>query len=730
LRKALQYKTLSNRTTMNLTPNRFADRAAAVLLAIVLLCSALPSQQQSDYVFHAESDLVLVNVTVRDKSGKFVEGLKPVDFTILEDNKPQKIVSFDVENVDAVPALEVAQAKPLPEAASEQVHVAASAANTAAQSVDQFKDRRLIVLFLDLSAMEPDEIDRAVTSAEHYVDTQMAPADLVSIVSLGSSLLVNQDFTADHALLKKQLQSFGSGSGQGFEEGSTGTTEGTPDTGQPFTADDTEYNIFNTGRRLEALRSVAEKLAHVQQKKSLIYFSSGMDRTGIENQSELRAAVNAAVRSNLAIYTMDMRGLQALVAGGEAQNASLRGVSAYSGQATLNALNSNFTTQETLVTLASDTGGRAFLDSNDFSKIFKGVQQDTSTYYLLGYHSTNPARDGRYRRIVVKSSVTGVKIDYRRGYYAPADFRHSTNDNKERQLEEELASELPATDLPLYLGAAYFRLEGNKFFVPISLVAPGSQISFVRSSDRDKATLDVIGMVLDNEHHPLNRIRDTVKLTVSTSAEVQKKNVQYDTGMSLVSGKYHLKFVVRENQTGRMGSFETDIEVPDLKAQPLKMSSVVLASQIQPARVKTSANLNPLVHDGSEIIPNITHVFSAAQHLLLYYEVYDPARAAVADSAKGTDSARGEANKPSNRLLSNVAFFQGKVKAYESSLVELTELSARERKAAVFQLDVPLTSLKPGFYTCQVNVIDDAGGHFLFPRLALLIRQESSTEAR
>jgi hypothetical protein len=319
-----------------------------------------------------------------------------------------------------------------------------------------------------------------------------------------------------------------------------------------------------------------------------------------------------------------------------------------------------------------------------------------------------------------------VKIDYRRGYYAPADYKHSTKEDKERQLEEELASELPATDLPLYLGVAYFRLEGNKFFVPISLVVPGSQIPFVRSSDRDQATLDVIGMVLDNAHHPLNRIRDTVKLAVSTSAEVQKKNVQYDTGMSLLSGKYHLKFVVRENQTGRMGSFETDIEVPELKALPLKMSSVVLASQIQPVKVKvkTSADLNPLVHDGSEIIPNITHVFSAAQHLLLYYEVYDPARPAAADSA------RGEANKPSIRLLSNVAFFQGKAKAYESSLVELTELNARERKAAVFQLDVPLTSLKPGFYTCQVNVIDDAGGHFLFPRLALLIRQESSSPAR
>src|ERR1700733_14819928 len=713
---------------MTLSPTRFASRAAALLLMLLLVCAVL-SSQQSDYTLHSESDVVLVNVTVRDKSGKFVPGLKPENFTILEDNKPQKIVSFDVENVDAVPASDVAQAKALSDAPTGATTPPTADTSAQAASRLQFKDRRLIVLFFDLSAMEPDEIDHAVTSAEHYLDAQMAPADLVSIISLGSSLLVNQDFTTDRSLLKKQLDQFSSGSGQGFEEGTTGTTEGTPDTGQPFTADDTEYNIFNTDRRLEALRSVAEKLSHVQQKKSLIYFSSGMDRTGIENESELRAAVNAAVRSNLAIYTMDMRGLQALVAGGEAQNASLRGVSAYSGQSTLNALNSNFTTQETLVTLASDTGGRAFLDSNDFSKIFTGVQQDTSTYYVLGYHSTNTARDGRYRRIAVKSSLPGVKIDYRRGYYAPADYQHATKDDKERQLEEELASELPATDLPLYLGIAYFRLEGNKFFVPISLVVPGSQIPFVRSSDRDKATLDVIGMVLDNEHHPLNRIRDTVKLAVSTTTEVQKKNVQYDTGMSLLSGKYHLKFVVRENQTGRMGSFETDIDVPDLKTQPLKMSSVVLANQIQTTKAKKSTDLNPLVRDGSEIIPNITPVFSAAQHLLLYYEVYDPARPAIAD-AKDAESRRDKDDKNGIRLLTNVAFFQGKAKAYESSLVELTELNARERKAAVFQLDVSLTSLKPGFYTCQVNVIDDAGGPFLCPRLALLIRQESSAAAR
>jgi VWFA-related protein len=708
----------------------FARQALTMLLMVALVSSSLFGQQEQDYVFRVQSELILVNVTVRDKNGNFVTGLKQQDFTILEDNKPQKVESFDLENVDAAVTQDVAQVKPLAGEPAPAANTTPST-NNATKTADQFKDRRLIVLFFDLSAMEPDEIDHAITSAEHYVDTQMAPADMVSIVSLGSALLVNQDFTDDKTLLKKQLQAFGEGSGQGYEEGTTGTTEGTPDTGQPFTADDTEYNIFNTDRRLESLRSVAEKLSHMQQKKSLIYFSSGMDRTGIENQSELRAATNAAVRANMAIYTMDLRGLQALVAGGEAQSASLRGTSAYSGQATLTALNSNFTTQETLVTLANDTGGKAFLDSNDFGQVFKGVQQDTSTYYLVGYRSTNPARDGKYRRITVKVNMPGVKIDYRRGYYAPADYQHSTKEDKELQLQDELASELPTTDLPLYLGVAYFRLEPNKFFIPISLVVPGSEIPFTRSSDRDKATLDVIGVVQDDKKNPVNRIRDTVKLAVDTTSDVKKKNVQYNTSLSLPPGKFHLKFVVRENQTGRMGSFETDLNVPDLKSQlagtgmgpGIKMSSIVLASQVQPA--KKGSTPNPLIRDGAELIPNVTHVFSSSQHLRLYYEVYDPGRAATQPGDAG-----GKAEtKAAIHLLTNVAFFRGKAKVYETSMVELTEENARERKAGVFQLDLPLNALKPGFYTCQVNVIDDAAGQFLFPRLAVVIRPESTAAA-
>jgi VWFA-related protein len=689
----------------------WAKRAFATALALMLAGTSVLSQDaSSDYTFHSKTELALVNVTVRDKNGNPVRDLKREDFTVLEDNKAQQVISFDLENTDAVLSTAATEA-PLLRATQPHTTDAQQASATR-----PLKDRRLIILFFDLSSMQPDEIDRATNAAQNYVDKQMVAADLVSVVSLGSTLSVNQDFTSDRALLKKALQDFNLGAGGGFEEGSTGTTEGTAETGGSFAVDDTEYNIFNTDRRLQALRSIADKLSPIEEKKSLIYFSSGMDRTGIENQSQLRSATNAAVKANMAIYTMDIGGLQALVPGGEAQNASLRGTSPYSGKSVASAFDSNATTQETLVTLAGDTGGKAFLDSNDFSRVFTGVQQDSSVYYLLGYHSNNPARDGRFRRITVKINRSGLKVDFRRGYYAPADFQHSTRGDRERQLDEELASDLSTTDLPVYLSAAYFRIGDRKFYVPVSLVVPGSQIPFTRNNDQDKATLDVLGIVTDTDKRPVGQVRDTVKLALSTTQLVQRKNVQYNNGFVLPPGQYHVKFVVRENQSGRLGSFETDLTVPDLKTTPVKMSSIVLAGQLQQNTKRKSDN--PLVREGSEVIPSVTHVFSADQHLYFYYEVYDPAHATANANAQPNDR-----NNPAIRLLTNVAFFRGKTKAYETPLVESVQLNAPDRKAAIFQLEVPLTQLKPGFYTCQVNVIDDAAGQFRFPRLALLVRQ-------
>jgi hypothetical protein len=300
---------------------------------------------------------------------------------------------------------------------------------------------------------------------------------------------------------------------------------------------------------------------------------------------------------------------------------------------------------------------------------------------------------------------------------------------------QEFASDLPSTDLPLYLATGYFRLADNRYYIPVSLIVPGSAIPFTRNRDQDKATLDILGVVTDERRVPVGGIRDTVKLAVNAANEVQRKNVQYDNGLVLPPGKYHLKIVVRESEDGQMGAFETDFAIPDLKSTPLKMSSIVMASQIQPAGKHENAN-DPLVRNGSQIIPSVTRVFSSGQHLYLYYEVYDPARtrnanneAANGKKGSGENHTPGEA-KNGVRLLSDVSFFKGDIRAYETSLTEIHEVAIPNRHAAIFQLEVPLSELKPGFYTCQINVIDDAAGHFVFPRLTMLVRRRSVDNPR
>ncbi len=702
-------------------------KSLATLLSTTLLLSPLTAQeptsagdqQGSGYTFRVNSDLVLVNVVVRDKSGNLVRDLKQDDFTVLEDGKPQNVVSFDIEKPDTVVA-EAPAGGPSQQVVQGEVPKMLSGGTVTREFV---RDRRLIVIFFDLSSMQPEEIDRAVQAATDYVNKQMAPADLVSIVTLSDSMQVAQDFTTDHATLLKAMQRLSSVQGAGFEQGDTGDSSSGSETGAQYTVDDTEYNLFNTDRRLAAIASLAKALSGIEQKKSVLYFSGGMEKTGLENESQLRAAINTAVRANMALYTVDIRGLQALPPGGSADQASLRGTSAYSGRAVQSDLDSNFSSQETLTTLAADTGGKAFLDSNDFNKPFAKVQDDTSSYYVLGYRSTNKAMDGHYRKITVKLNRADLKLDFRRGYYGPRDFTHYTKEDRENQLQEELSAQLSSTDLPIYLDTAYFRMADNRFFVPVSIVVPGSAIPFVQNGDKDKATLDIIGSVNEAQtKFPIGAVRNTIKLSVE-SQQAARKNIQYTTGFLLPPGAYKLKIVTRENQTGKMGSFETSLTVPNLKKAPLKLSAVVLSTQRGPVGKQKQ---NPLAQGNTQLLPNLAHVFTPDQQLTFYFEVYEPAKQKRSDEP-GAPSSRSEGGKKGSiHLLTSIQFFTGKVKAYETPLVEATELNAADRKAATFQLEVPLSKLRPGWYTCQLNIIDDAGGTFAFPRMPILIRSAPS----
>jgi VWFA-related protein len=662
------------------------------------------STPQAGFTLQMNGELVLTNVVARDaKTGEVVKGLKQNDFKIYEDGKEQQIDTFDFQSVD--------MATPLNEATVSGLAAGANANGSKAVAVakpEELRNHRLIVLFFDLTSMQPEDLERSVDAARDFLRTKMQPADLVALVSLGDTLRVDQDFTADKNALINEVGAYNGTEGQGFAQGATANSNQVEDT-TGYTPDESEYNDVNTDRELFALKAISQSLSKISEKKSLLYFSGGISRDGIENDASLRAAINAAVRASLAIYSVDTRGLQAIGPLGDASTGSLRGSGAYNGAALGNNMQANFASQEVMGTLSHDTGGTAFFDTNDFAPAFAKVQADNSAYYAIGFHSTNPARDGKYRKLTVKISRPGVKLEYRPGYYAPADFRHSGREDREQELEDQLASDLPATDVAVYLDAMYFRLDQNRFYVPVSLLVPGSQIPFVKGGDKDKATLDVIGAVIDEVKRPVGRVRETVKLNLDQALGARQKNIEYTTSFNLPPGKYDLKFVVRENQTGRMGSFEATITLPDLKKAPLKMSSIVLASTLQPSKKD-----DPLVRNGQEYVPNISHVFRQDQHLYLLYEVYDPAHEKAPNATK--------AEKQAVNVLSSLELIQGSTKVYETPEVQARQVNVEGRDAVAVQLDVPLTGLKPGEYICQVNVVDDAAGSFAFPRFAMLVR--------
>jgi VWFA-related protein len=713
----------------------------SIIASILILGSSLAAwpqetqqaPQQSPYRVHVTTELVLVNVVARDKNGNLVRDLKKADFTLLEESKRQTISTFDFENVDELATAGAAEATVTGAVSQSGLLRTTPEGNVTFNG----RDRRLMLLFFDFSAMEPEDIERSADAASKFVKTGMQPADMVALVSLATSLHIDLDFTDNKEKVLSALSAYTTGQGQGFDNGTTGSSEGTAETSGAFTADDTDYNTFSADRKLLALQAIMQAIGKISQKKSLIYFSNGISQSGVDNQSALRAVTAAAVKANVSIYPVDIRGLQAFPPGGEAQNASLHGQAAYNGNAVLNDLSNNAATQETLSTLASDTGGKAFFDSNDFGGVFSQVQKDTSAYYVLGFTSTNPLKDGRYRHIKVQVNRPDVRLEFRSGYYAGRDFEHLNRADREQQLQDELAAELSQTDVAVYAGASYFRQDDSHYYLGVSLVIPGSQIPFVQAKDKDNATIDVIGEVRADGKLRVGQLRDTVKLALDSSQQVRRKNVQYNTGFVLAPGSYHLKFVVRENQTGRLGSFETDVQIPDLRKAPLRMSSVVLSSQRVPANVKKSG-LRPLVRDQTELVPNITHVFTQDQHLYLQYEIYDAAKgkapAATPVAANGppgapTNQAPQEASRDSVRVLTSVEFLQSNVKVYESKSIAATEVSAPDRKAVIFQIDLPLQSLKPGFYVCQVNVIDDVAGNFAFPRWPILVKEAATTPA-
>jgi len=712
-------------------------RISLALLVLILAAAAqqpAPKRQQPPTTpagqatpagtptYTASRSLVVETVIARDKSGKIIEGLGAKDFVVTEDGVPQTVSICEFQKLDDTPAPELQQrptAPPIPtEAEKPKVDsLTANQIQPEAPGDVRYRDKRLMALYFDLSAMPIPDILRTFDSAEKFVRTQMTPADLMAIITYdGTAVRVKQDFTGRREDMLAAIDKLVLLEGSGLDELSNDVDAA--DTGSAFGEDDSEFNLFNTNRQLAALQSAVKMLGALNEKKVLIYFASGLQLNGVDNQAQFQATTNAAIRANVTFFSVDARGLVAQAPMGDATRGSPGGLAMYSGAGALATTTRFQKSQDTLYALAADTGGKALLDNNDLARGIKEAQDSISSYYIVGYYTSNQNLDGKFRKVkITLKEDTTAKLDYRLGYYANKTFNKFTTADKERQLQDALMLADPITELTIAMEINYFQLNSAEYCVPVTAKIPGIELALARKGGAERTVIEFIGEVKDDYGTTISNVRDKadIKLTGETAAQLAKQPIQYDTVLNLLPGTYTIKFLARDDETGRIGTYIHKFVVPNLNKEltRIPISSVVLSGQrmdlkdsIYTVQTKDKApNPNPLVADGQKLIPSVNRVFSRSRDLFIYLQAYE--RGATATQP----------------LVAFVTFYRGQTKAFETAPLSITEGMDAHSKALPLRFSLSLSKLPPGRYNCQVTVVDPNNQKAAFWQAPVLLVQ-------
>jgi len=697
------------------SPHSPTSRRTTGIIAVLLLIAFLPilpveAQQigqngpaggKETATVRVSTQLVVESVTVKEKKGNPIEGLGAKDFTVTENGVPQAISFCEHQELAQTPTV-APPTRSAPENITVYYKLGRTRITPETPGKLRYQDRRLLALYFDMTAMPPADQMRALSAAQKFIRTQMASADRVSILRYtGGAVDVLQDFTDDHSRLLSIIETMIVGEGQGYGESTNDAS--TPDAGAAFGQDDSEFNIFNTDRQLAALETAAKMLGQLSEKKSLIYFASGLRLNGLDNQAQLHATIDTAIRAGVSFWPIDARGLVAEAPLGDATQGSPGNIGMYSGAAA-QAVTANFQqSQDTLYALAGDTGGKALLDYNDLTKGIVQAQQAVPSYYILGYYTTNAAQDGKFRRIRISlNGDLSANLDYRRGYYATKQFSKFTTADKERQLEDALMLDDPITELTIAVEIDYFQLNRAEYFVPIIVKIPGRELALAKRGGAEHTLIDFIGEIKDvYGGMTITNLRDKVNIRLSdaTAFELAKRPIEYDTGFTLLPGRYTIKFLARDDETGRIGTYQTTFVIPNLNKEEnrIPISSVVLSSQ----RVELNEALynalkkkdreetaNPLVQDGKKMIPSVTRVFSKSRDMYVYFQAYE----------QGAPSFQP--------LVAYVSFYQAQRKAFETQPIEVRAGLNNRVKTMPLSFSIALKQLPPGKYDCQVTVLD------------------------
>jgi len=609
--------------------------------------------------FRSTIELVRLDVSVLDKSRRPVRGLTPLDFTVLENGKPQSIAAFT--------PVDVPEPLPDPTGAPWLKEVASDVGGNT-----DMQQRRLFILAIDDATIQNDVAAvKNVKDIARNVVKKLGPTDLMSVVFTRDNR-GSQDFTGDRGRLLRAIDTF---------------TVGFRDMG-PAASDDLWY-LYSVG----VLERAVDFLADVpDRRKAIIYVGQGLPfdlgvaaapvnanldyaRNGAGQiaaaavQGRVKDQMNdmfeRANRANVNIYTVDPCGLRVPKppAGQGAPPPTC-----------LPGLEIDYMTQ-----VAAATGGRPILNTNDFNPGLEAMFAENASYYLLGFQSTDQAQDGKFRQIEIKVNRPGLEVRTRTGYDAPREASATRPKPATSPLGKAMNSVVPRGDFPLQIAAAPFRLVGKDLPPATVAVVVGFKQPIRESPERMVENVDMQISAWDNDGRSYGNTRTRADVAIRGGAS---GNAEYEVigHIDLKPGRYQLRVAAVLESADTSGSVYFDVDVPDFTALPLSMSGMLISATPSPFFAPKDG-----MKDIAPVIPTTRRVFAPTFKVTAYARVYLGNKAKVADV-------------PARMTIRDS---EDKVVFEQAVPIAANKFQA---KSAELNLDVPISNLTNGQYLLTVEV--------------------------
>ena len=697
-------------------------KCSAVFLIAILFASvgfAQQQQQSDDEVVRVKSNLVNIDVIVKDKKGKYVADLKAEDFTVVENGVAQKIEFFDA---------------PLSRTDARSPNAAAPAATTTT-TPPSAAPRNYVALVLDSQTTDITNMKQVREGTVKYVREQITDNDVVALLSVTNGLQMLQPFTQDKNKLIAALENSDvNATSKNFEQRdlaekidaqreilSGGAPDGNIQLNSPAAAKlmiaqtvlaqflklRTALSLQQSRPVLAALAAICEGLRSIPGKKTVVLFSQGFVTPAVLDW-QVQSTIDIANRANVAIYIIDSAGLRAggTASGALVPNNPMAGVSgitnqeqrirAVGGETVFDNVRQEGQSREydILYRMSGDTGGRFLKGNNDIGQGLERINEEIQARYTIAYRSTNQDFDGTFRKVKIEVRRPDAQVVSRSGYYAIPPEEIVLLSPADKKLLSGFAAAQSNPELPVYVGLSQFRSREGLYTVPLALELPPSAVKFERKGDKQSMQLEVLGVLKAGEKN-LSRLGGSfdVNLNDTDYQSIVNNNIYYRQDMVLAAGEYTLDVIVRDKLTGKTAAKREQFVVPEpnteFAATPTVLSRFV--EQAQLPKLGSDEPADVFVHGRSQIRPSAGKRFQASDNLIMFGSVYNAANSP-------------DTGKPMVRVT--VRLMKDGQPATKFFDYVLMDVQSQPVPHLTFAEYIKLAGLAPGNYTAAIEIKD------------------------